>query len=301
MGQCFGEMRQIFANHAKHPSAIVLVDVVILRWLIHVVTEDIEGKVIVLESPVILAMCSLAVHPQFEGFCASDVLTVLIEVERYVETAPLGSLDYLCPSLLTVIKMLNPSSITTKVEDIVAKMYKKNVYAIGVKCRVFLGTDHDFVKKMEKIISEEETCRWNEIRFLQVDHKLIIHSLCGGKIHYQDARYLSIGGIFLKFGLVFKSAIVAQDIITVWEEMDDENLPVCIEFMKELDTNLLPGQSRIYIACMIRPPSFFWDAIKSCENLKMMHKLLKGLGMKQMILTYGISILETNLEYTISN
>lgn len=93
-GPTFGELRCVFAKHAKCAEAMVLVDVTILRWLVQVIQNNKEGPLILLESPVVQAMCALVIDGDY---CTSDVSTVLNEVERYVNSD--FNVDFICPRL----------------------------------------------------------------------------------------------------------------------------------------------------------------------------------------------------------
>ena len=287
-----GEVRYIFAKHAKSAEAMVLVDVAVLKWLVQVIKKNKEdGYLIQLESPVVQAICALVIDGDY---CVSDVFTVFNEVERYVNSD--FNVDFICPSLLTVIKMLAPSAIRTKVEDIVSKVYRKNVDVIGPQCRLFLGDNHDFVKAMEENISKEQIERWydSETSPPWFDQNRKLHSLSGGKfdLRYSPKIYIDIFPICV---LVFKSALVDKDNIEWKGTM--EKLSVSMTIRNDPDSNLLHDQSHLFLVCMILPPDVFWEAINKRKKLAMLQELMESSKMKQMILTYGVSIVETTLNH----
>ena len=294
-GPTFGELRCVFAKHAKCAEAMVLVDVTILRWLVQVIQNNKEGPLILLESPVVQAMCALVIDGDY---CTSDVSTVLNEVERYVNSD--FNVDFICPSLLTVIKMLSPSSIRTKVEDIVAKIYRKNVDVFGPQCRLFLGDNHDFVKAMEENIPKEQIDRWYdcESSLSWFDQNRKLHSLSGGKLDIRISPKIYID-IFPNCVLTTKTAIVVEGVIE-WEDTIME-LSDAMRIWDDPDSELLPGQSHLILVCIIKQPALFWEAINKCKELVMLHELIESSIMKQMILTYGVSIVDTTFNHGCTN
>ena len=267
---------------------MVVVDAAILRWLVQVIQNNREGHLIELDSPVVQALCALTTPDEL---FASDVLTVLGEVERNIDSYSLERLSFLYPSLLTVITMLSPSLARTKVEGIVANLYRKNIEIYGPQCRIILGTEHEFVEAMEKNVPEEVIGRWN----FQVDHSGKVHSLSGGKIEHEKLPDFSLricpnNTLVVKYGGVSKG-------VTKWNMRYDINT-------SSIRIGEHPEEELSYrnhccplVVCMIQPPAIFWDKITSCTSLKMLHELIKSPEMRRMILTYGVSILEGKFRY----
>ena len=292
-GLTLGELRHIFAKHAIKPAAMASVDVTILKWLLHGIQKTGKECLLPLELPVVQAMCGLVMYPHFEELCAGDVLAVLNQFERFLDSDVNKSLKIIIPSLITVIKMLVPSSVRTKVEGILAKIYRKDFEVIGLVCRLLLGDSHDFIKAMEESIPKEVLDRWSASVISSSNHNNKLHSLSG--LNNPGLVNFSIG-IFPNYALYFKCVKVAEDII-MWSEAD-EILTSAITIRDVRDSVLLPWQSRLLLVCLIKPPAQFWDEIHSCINLKMLRNLIESSKMKQMILTYGVSILETTMSYS---
>ena len=297
----FFDVRYVFGKCAKQPAAMVLVDVAILKWTNQLI--GMKGSNPVLAEPsIVQALCGLSLYPQVAEQCKNDIIRVLDQFPPAYShfSFTLGMQNYFS-GLLTAIKILGPSEIRTKIEEITAFIYKKGTefnplneksFAyVGPLARMLLGEKHELLSSMEKNVPMQEIALWDiTLSSLLASNNHNLHSLIsGGTIGY-DPKELIVR-VSSDFSNVFcSSALVSKDNL-IWYKAPTNCAAVRFEYSFNLGRDT---PTCLHVICLIRPPAIIWDEITSCKRLEEVRVLLKGLRMRQAILTYGLSILETS-------
>ena len=157
--------------------------------------------------------------------------------------------------------------------------------------RLLLGVDHPL---KEKVLSKASMGQYeSELQHLSEWHRKV----------YSIGGYAGTSGNeanSAEFILVQKhtylSAIVQQDNNLEWEGRTPN-------YGKDIRIFNKPSchhrQVRLFIMSQIPAPSIFWQSITSCASLPMFQELLTEPLVRQMILTYGIVILESSSIYEV--
>ena len=99
------EVRYQFLKHAKTEIALIAIDVAILKWLVCAIkTKPQDCPFLFLNRDLIMAICSLSMHPTIEKSCKDDILNVLAHFEHFTQPANYSFFDkkYFIPSLITL-------------------------------------------------------------------------------------------------------------------------------------------------------------------------------------------------------
>ena len=299
----FSELRYVFAKCAKLPESMVVVDVAILRGMSRIIKRKFTP--VLAEPSIVQAVCALSLYPQIEKLCSNDILGVL---EEFPRAFSIGLLQYemprYFPTLLTVIKMLDPGKVREKVEGIAALIYEtgfehdplkeKSYSFVGPLFRMLLEADHDSIKSMEKSVSMEEIALWDtSLPFLLAsnDHKL--HALSSGATDGYAPNEFSLKISHDNF-IIFHTKALVSDNHLKWDDYRSRFESVHFKYSSNLEQK---WPMRLHLISQINLPAIIWKNITACTTLEKMREFLGSLKMRQAILTYGMSILETSAEF----
>ena len=283
-------VRRVFVKYAKNATAVIAIDVAILKWLLHAINAKPKDYHIVgVEGPIIMPICALSMHPKIGEYLTNDILTVLTQMEYYTDTecSYYKNVDFLTSSLITVVKMLEDGPIRTKVVEMVAKMYPvvKRSY---LDCRMLLGSEHSIVKHMEERIEDE---------VISNSSSILQQLKCDKKLHTMSFSFFDIISQNLSFSSVWEHryliATIETDSTLIWEETTPK-FEWEVSFINKSDSH--PRQMRLFIFSQLPVPDNFWKIATSCSSLPMFEEILKTPIVKRMIITYGISIFESSFE-----
>lgn len=274
-------VRRSCAKHALSANSMIAIDVAVLKWVVHAIeTKPKDMGPIFISRDMLLALCSLAVHPQFGERCMSDVILVLNHIP-FTDS----QVKHYTTSLLTLIKFLEVGPIRTIVEEVVTKLcstgkldYKNTV--------MLLGYGGPFVELLKKNALEAD----NSLIDWQYNmYKRDIHSMC---IHMIQS--FSLRETFIAFTYHTRlSAVIQHDSVLNWEEITVVEYKKSFEFVNETDDQ----QTRLFIFCKLKVPDSFWDEMKFCKDVKEFQKAINQPKIRRMIFTYGITILESRSIY----
>ena len=83
---CPGEVRRLFARYAKSATAMIAIDVAILRWFVHVIeSKPGECRMIKVKSLILTPLCALSMSTHIRDYCTDDMLTVLTKVQSHTD------------------------------------------------------------------------------------------------------------------------------------------------------------------------------------------------------------------------
>ena len=155
---------------------------------------------------------------------------------------------------------------------------------------MLLGDDQQFVKSVEKkfVKGKLSTCEASLHRQAQWNRK--VYSIGDAWI----TSYETHDAFIQIYKHTHMNAIIEQDQALKWtSSMLYFGDGLCIT--NETDPN--PKQVRLFIICQLPAPDTFWQVITSCKNLPMFQELMTRSAIKQMILSYDITILESSSSY----
>ena len=288
----FKSVRRLFAKYAKNAMAMITIDVALLKWFVHLInTNPQTAQKIEVDSAIFMPLCALSMYPSVAEHCQDDILTVLNQFHYYADNAYLSysKSDLYTPSLLTLFKFLDDGPIRKKVEEIIISMLP-----IGstnyLNSRMLLGDDQQFVKSVEKKFAKGKlsTCEASLHRQAQWNRK--VYSIGDAWI----TSYETHDAFIQIYKHTHMSAIIEQGETLKWTSSTlYSGDALCIT--NETDPN--PKQVRLFILCQLPAPDIFWQAVTSCKNLPMFQDLMTKSAIKQMILSYDITILESSSSY----
>ena len=286
----FVDFRSLIVKCSLVPEASIAVDVAILKWIAAEIRQKPEGPVVVVEWSVLQPLCALSMVPLLREYCTNDILFVLNELSIFVDSEQFTEKRIsvgLC--MIQIIKMLDDGPIREKVVEIATKMYTKKILSLTAS-RLILGSDHPFVKSMEKDVSKValDLCASKLLQQHQYDHK--VHSISNNEeiVLNENCEFIVLGDRH------YLNALITTEGSLRW----NQSFPV--KFLTIWNSpGLNPKQMRIFFLYKFPPPATFWTEVKSCTNLPMLHATLNNLMIRRMILTYGITILESSSNYSI--
>ena len=283
------ELRSLFAKYAKNIEAMVAVDVAILKWSIKEIQSK-PGDVFEVDQIMLQSLVALSMNPSIGKFFIDDILTVVDQIKHWTNAdhySPFCDSKYY-PSLMMLVKFLDADSpIRLKVETTASVMYSKWRCSDG---RMILGSNHSFVLLMENNHPKDilDLCNAQMQMQFECDRKL--HSLCDG-----SSLNISSDRLFLsKFKPTYFLSANIEDDALIWKET---NFTVYRYIYFENYPRSDSKQKRMFILCNLKPAALFGKMVSSCTSLKNFQVMLEDPTMKQMILTYGITIFESSSLY----
>ena len=284
----FPEFQSVFAKCAVNAEAMIAVNVAILKWFVFEVHSK-PDEVLHVAPSLLQSVSALSMNPLISKFLMDDTQIVIEQAKLWTDADYYFSSTYevYFSSLLTLLKFLDDDNpIRSDIETIAAIMYV-NGEKTCVESRLTLGANHPFVLSMEKDASKEKLALCDTQMQTQIKCRRKLHSLGYGWNLFFDRDKMFLGKNKLPHLLW---AIVKEDDLE-WEMNDP--LLADINYFENSD------QSRLFILSMLRPPSTFCESVTSCTSLKDFQKLLQRSAIRRMILTYGITILESSFLYNV--
>ena len=146
-------VRSLFARHAKSATAMVVIDVAFLKWVVHAIKTKPElVQFLTIETDMILFICALSINPLMQQYCIDDILTVLHNVQLYTiehwQISVYTEEEYIS-SLVTLFKLLDDGPIRDEVERIIS-LLRPNTAWDFINARMLLGADHPLIETFEK-------------------------------------------------------------------------------------------------------------------------------------------------------
>ena len=279
-------VRILFSKYSFISEAAIALDVAILKWIAGEIRVKHVRRLVNIPWFLLQPICALTMIPSIGEQCAKDILLVLTELLDLIDSDKLSSKKLLVHFriMLTLIKMLDDGPIRKKVVEIASFVYHMEKAACA-ESRLILGAEHAFVKSMEENVTKEDL----HLRLQhQLDHKLC--SIGDSKDLKLDAGYPFIS----VRNRHYLSALITSEESLQWDQ-DEPVHPVQITIWNKPGVN--PKQTHILVFSEFPPPATFWKQIRSCTSLAMFHAILENLMIRQMILSYGITIVETSLRY----
>ena len=280
-------IRRLFAKHAKSETAMIAIDVAILKWLVQAIKTKPQDKPFLrLCKDLVLAICSLSMHPTIEGRCQDDILFVLAHLQHTLDpdNNPYDDVEYYIPSLITLIKFLNFGPIRDKVMKILASVCSDGEHDF-VNIKMLLGADHEFVKHLEVNILEDDLDTY--------ERQLLKQKLLYGREIYSmitSVKWDYTGDRSVSF--YYETCLCAQighDRSLNWGKPKHQNT---ITFNNQYD-----DKPFLIIYSMLKVPDELWNEIRSFTNLSMIQEALKDPKIIRMIFTYGMTILESRSNF----
>ena len=283
----FSEFRSMFAECALNAEAMIAVDVAILKWFaqeIHMIPDD----VLEIDQFLLQSVVALSMDPQIGKFLMEDILNVVEQIKHWSNQEYYSSFwgRVYFSSLLTLLKFLDDDSlIRSNIVAVTAKMYV-NGEATCAESRLILGPNHPFVVSMEKDASKEKLDKCDAQLQIQANCDRKLHSLCDGSSPNFKVDCLFLSKSNPSYVL---SAIIEKDGLK-WNGTD------FTAFRYILFDNHPPEhkQNSLFMLGKVRPPAIFSQRVVSSTSLREMYLILEESEMKRLILTYGITILESS-------
>ena len=284
-------VRPLFAQCAKKEEAMVAIDVANLGWMVHAIKKNpLDCHLVEIEESLIMSLCALSMIPQVREYCMDDILVVLDEVQKYVDPkhASHEVMERYSPSLFTLFKMLDYGPIQRKVEEIVKMMCPYSY----LNAKMLLGKDYPEALSTEGYFFDEERTFTQPLLKRQAE--------CHRKVYSVGTKCILGYEFSTKFiqicSSITLSAIVGQDNTLKWEG----TMPTLgkeIYFSNSPSPH--PKQNRLFIISQLSAPLplQFWQDVTSCISILTFKKVLKKPAIRQTILTYGITILESSSTY----
>ena len=126
---------------------------------------------------------------------------------------------------------------------------------------------------------------WNDQLELQLTFNRKLHSLV--KLPCLDSND---NFMMICYSQVLKASITTNDSLE-WESSQAQGQILWLENQRP-EKQLVKRQ--LFVICQINPPADLWKEFVSCACLAKLHELLERPLMKQMILSYKMTILETD-------
>ena len=288
----FRHFQLMFRECASVPEAKYAVDVAILKWL----SEEIQNgksnanRMLDVEPPILGSICALGLDPHFGKQYTNDIVTVLTQVQQLIVrdyTSQWFLLGVYFPTLLMVIKLFADGPVRNLAMEIANKMYIADIQGAGPIFNFCLGSDHAFVKSVEPpLFNEEEQARRKALLDLQDSFNRKMHSLAILPSLDPTSHFI----------FTFDSPCLTANVTTAgaveWESKQ-ASLKDFISLPNQ--RSVKEGQkTQLLIIFQMKPPANLCMKITSCASLNTFFELMEKPLMKQMILSYGMTILETN-------
>ena len=281
-------LRRLFAKFAKNAIAMIAIDVAILKWMVYAIRiKSDECHMIEIGESTFMPLCALSMIPNVGDHCTEDILIVLSEVQLYTDPVHPSRFDveYLTPSILTLFKLLEDGPIRAKVMEILTLMLPLGREPF-LPTRMLLGDDHPFLR--ETFSDEDCSSKQSDLK-LQDECQRKVYSIGNTCINsYSNSAFIKI------YTHTNLSALVEQNNTLKWEGTNPR-LGDDIRFSNQPTPP--PRQVRLFIISQLPIPDIFWKAITNCTSMQLFQELMTKVAIRQMILSYGITILESSSTY----
>jgi hypothetical protein len=229
----------------------------------------------------------LSAHPDISELCESEIVSVLeifSNSSLFIHRVPLNF-------LVNLIKFIDSHDIREKVKSIVTDLYTfAKPDESQLDCRLILGPDDSFLASLERKLTGKAQ---NEL----TNHVGSAYPGCYFKF-YSKGRFFCLPNLFddkLYMGnRLFIRADVHYDGTIVWEKDCNSWNNITFAFTSS-------SSSSLFVVHNSSPPAFFCAQIKSCKNLKEFKELLKTPEMKHYILYNDVTIMKSNVHFTIAS
>ena len=291
-------VRHLLAYCAKKAIAMVAIDVAILKWMAHAIKiKPHDCPMIEISESIFMPLCALSMIPQIGEHCTDDILAVLSEVQKYADPEIHSSfdMDHYNPTLFTLYNLLDDGPIRKKVEVIVEMVchYSTKSY---LSARMLLGDDHSILRATERNFSEEERSLRENLYNCQVDCHRKVYSIGNRCIngYANSILYPHNNGFIQIYMNTTLSAIIGQDDTLKWEGTTP-TLGKEIYFFNDPS----PHPKRLFIInqSLAPAPLQFWQDITSCTSITKFREIMEKPAIRQIVLTYGLTILESSSIY----
>lgn len=283
----FKNVRRLFAEHAKSATSMLAIDVAILRWLVHAIRTKPEHITFLwVDREIVMAVCSLTMYSRVPEHCVNDILLVFSQVQHFT------SMDYYnhyTATLITLLKFLEEGLIRTKIEELLTDSSCCKGFDFTTSM-MLLGDEHPFLEVLKKSVSEADFVAPNN------DFKRKLHSMSNDLIKSLKPREL-----FIELSFCSRhSAIISTDDSLVWIDEINVNHKKSTVF-RNSQGRQQGNENRLFIFSNSHAPAFFWDVITSCRSMSKFLEIMEHPLIHRMILTYGITILESNSAFELVN
>ena len=263
------------------PEAVIAADVAIITWI----AEKIIGySELMIDSEIIDSVCLLSVHPEISVYCERQITRMLGIFLRNFHSSNRSSLNF----LLNLLKFIDSHAICEKVKTIVTSLY--TVTRAVFDCRLILGTEDPFLATLE------ETLQPKEAQILLARRLNDFYPGCYFKF-YSKGQIFTLPSLFSDFVWMLNHHFIRADIIgdgiLHWKSNCNSWKNICFAYSS------FPSSS-LFIVLENSPPIIFWAKILSCKNLNDLKELLKTPDMKYFILYHDVTIMESNIQFSIA-
>ena len=274
------EFRTLFSKCARFPEAIVAIDVAILKWIAKLDLDD--RKRLVTDSDIVKPLCYLSAYPNISEACKDDIIRVLEIFSEFFEK----DVTFYSTLLLNLLKFINSVEIQKKVKELALGLCRSNSFRYFSEYYLILGNSKKYPEALEGNLWEVNNFFLNDVpecyfKFYSKDSSFCLPLIRFGLVTDMSQHFCSI-------------ARIGDDGVLVWEK----------DSYKWIDINLEKSSfsaSSLFVVYHIHPPVSFWIKIKSCINMKEFNELLEKPEMKFMTLTYNITIMESNIEFSVTS
>ena len=284
----FKQMQSLFLECSRIPEAKIAIDVAILKWLsieIQEAKSDAGNGRVNVDPSILGSLCALSLDADDKTYkFTKDILLVLTQVQELIvrELLPLKNI---LPTLLTVMKLFDDGPIHTKAKEIITTFFNEDYQKVCPILVLTLGKDHALVKSIEATMEDEKKrARCDAELDGQLALKRKVHSLA--IMPFLDPNGFSI----LAVDALYLKADIGTEGTLEWERTQASSKEI-------IGLSIRPdviNQTCLFIIFMIEPPADVCMEITSCASLEKFYELLEKPKMKQMILSYGVTILESD-------
>ena len=286
------KVRFVFAKNAKRATAMVAIDVALLKWFaLAIKSKSDSSQLIKMSNDVFMPLCALGMIPFIQQHCTSDILTILTQLQQNTDPAHCSPFDmeYFTAPLITLLKFLDVGPIRTKVEEMLSIMCLSIKTNIFLNTRMILGKEHPFVQKIEGNYSNEAQTSLEALLHHQTE--------CQRKIYSTGYAWINGYGSLEEFFPIMDtqtllSAIILQESTLDWKPKPFMGISICFKNKP----GPLHKPVRLFIFSKLPEPAEFWQTIRLCTSLPMFQNVMTKPEIQQMLLTYGITILQDSSE-----
>ena len=280
------DLRFIFAKHAKTEFAMLAIDLAILKWLVFAIKAKPQAyPFLYVNRELLMGICSLSMYPKIEAYCEKDILTVLahLQLTAHPDNYPFSDVEWYRPSLITLVKFLIDCPVRTAVEKVLINVCSHGIHDY-VNTKMLLGAEHPFIKNLENFYTTGQLAACgrhfqNQEPYKRKLYSMIISSRC----NYNPGKQL----VEIPYEEQVFTLIDREETLK-WQEVDRTELQRSITFHNQRDCEPL-----LAICSQLKVPAELWKKFTICENMTMFEIALKDIKVIRMILTYGLTIVES--------